>query len=155
VSRDPAGKSWSDPLYVAPQAISTEEWDVAELENGDLLAVFRTYDCKRCQSVLAKQGETWLPGPLQPAPFPHSGQPELLAAREGMILHIASNGIWWTADRGGTWTKLAVPGTDYYPSAVQLADGTILVTSHVGSDDAYGKRDQSISLMTFRLAVER
>jgi len=133
--------------------MSTEEWDVAELDNGDLLAVFRTYDCKRCQSLLVKRGATWEPGPLQPAPFPHSGQPELLATREGIILHVASNGIWWTADRGATWTKLDVAGSDYYPSAVQLADGTILVVSHIGSDDAYGKRDQAIILNTFRLAV--
>ena len=151
VSKDPAGKSWTAPLYVAPRGISTEEWDVAELDNGDLLAVFRTYDAKRCQSLLVKHGETWEPSPLQAAPFPHSGQPELLATREGIILHIASNGIWWTANRGTTWTKLAVPGSAYYPSAVQLNGGIILVVSHIGSDDPYGAVDQKIVMDRFRL----
>lgn len=153
VSKDPAGKLWADPLYIAPRGVSTEEWDVAELDNGDLLAVFRTNDRKRCQSLLVKHGETWEPSPLQETPFPHSGQPELLVTREGIILHIASNGIWWTVDRGTTWTKSDVPGSNYYPSAVQINDGIILVVSHVGSDDLYGKVDQSIVLDTFRLVV--
>ena len=158
VSKDPAGKSWAAPLYIAPRGVSTEEGDVAELDNGDLLAVFRTYDSKRCQSLLVKHGETWAPSPLQETPFPHSGQPdyhqpERLVTREGLILHIASNGIWWTVDRGTTWTKLDVPGSDYYPSAIQLDDGIILVVSHVGSDDPYGRGDQSIVLNAFRLVV--
>lgn len=153
VSKDPAGKSWAAPLYLAPKGVSTEEGDVAELDNGDLLAVFRTYDCKRCQILLVKHGKTWKPSPLQEMPIPHSGQPELLVTRDGILLHIASDGIWWTVDRGTTWTKLGgVPGSDYYPSAVQLKDGIILVVSHVGGDQPYGV-DQSIVLNTFRLVV--
>jgi hypothetical protein len=151
VSKDPAGKAWNDPLYVAPKGVSTEEWDLAELDNGDLLGVFRTFDCKRCQSLLVKRGDTWEPGALQPAPFPHSGMPELLPTREGAILHIASSGVSWTADRGATWTKLAVPGSAYYPTAVQLKDGVIVVVSHIGSDDPYGKVDQKIVMDRFRL----
>jgi hypothetical protein len=151
-SKDPAGKSWTDPIYVAPDGTSTEEWDLAELENGDLLGVFRTHDLKRRQSLLVKHGETWEPGPLLETPFPHSGQPELLATREGVILHIASDGIWGTVDRGTNWTKLDVPGPHYYPSAVQLNDGTIVISSHVGSDDPYGKYDQCILKDSFRLA---
>jgi hypothetical protein len=140
-----------------------EEWDAAELENGDLLGVLRTatYDPsgnllsqERRQCLLSKQGQTWKPGPVHRAPFAHSGQPELLETREGVLLHIAANGIWWTADRGANWTKLEVPGTAYYPSAVQLKNGVILVVSHVGSDDAYGKVDQSIVLDTFRITLE-
>ena len=48
-----------------------------------------------------------------------------------------------------------MPGTAYYPSAVELDDGEILVVSHIGSDDPYGKADQSIVLDTFRLSVSR
>lgn len=154
VSKDVDGKSWTEPLYVASPGESTEEWDVAELENGDLLGVFRTFDKKRCQCLLTKQNATWQPGPLQPLPIPHSGQPELLVAREGVVLHIASNGIWWTADRGATWTKLNIPGSAYYPSAVQRKDGSILVVSHIGNDDPYGKVDQSIVLDRFRLETQ-
>lgn len=166
VSADPTGKAWSGPLYIAPEGVNYagEEWDAAELENGDLLAVLRTatYDPagntlsqERRQSVLTRRGQTWEPGPVSAAPFPHSGQPELLAAREGIILHVASNGLWWTADRGATWTKLDVPGSAYYPCAAQLNDGVILVVSHVGSDDPYGKVNQSIALDSFRLAVSK
>ncbi len=154
VSKDSNGNAWDDPIYVAPKGVSTEEWDVAELDNGDLLGVFRTYDCKRCQSLLVKSGDTWKPGPLQPAPFPHSGQPELLVTQEGPILHIASNGVWSTTDRGATWTNMAVPGSAYYPSAVQLKDGDIVVVSHIGSDDPYGRVDQKILTDRFRLKAK-
>lgn len=166
VSDGPDGRSWSGPLAIAPEGVNYagEEWDAAEIENGDLLAVLRTatYDAagntlsqERRQTILAKRGSTWEPGPISAAPFPHSGHPELLVAREGIILHIASNGIWWTADRGTTWTKLDMLGTAYYPCSLQLDDGEILVVSHIGSDDAYGKVDQSIVLDAFRLSVSR
>ena len=59
------------------------------------------------------------------------------------------------ADRGATWTKLDVPGTAYYPCATRMDDGTVMVVSHVGSDDPYGKADQSIVLDSFRLVVGR
>jgi hypothetical protein len=92
---------------------------------------------------------------VKPAPFPHSGHPELLATREGVVLHIATNGTWWTADRGEHWTKLDVPGTPYYPRSVQRDDGAIMVVGHVGSDDAYGAVDQAIVMDTYRLVVAR
>ena len=162
----PAGLTWTGPLYIAPEGAryAGEEWDAAELENGDLLAVLRTasFDSsgkflsqERRQCLLTRQGQTWTPGPIVPAPFPHSGMPELLMTREGVLLHIAANGIWWTVDRGATWTKLDMPGTAYYPCALQREDGTILVVSHIGSDDPYGKVDQSIVLDVFRLKVKR
>lgn len=160
-----AATSWVGPLYLAPEGANYagEEWDAAELENGDLLAVLRTatYDPsgkllsqERRQCLLSKRGQTWEPGPMNQAPFPHSGMPELLETREGVLLHIAANGIWWTAERGTNWTKMEVPGTAYYPSALQLDNGDILVVSHVGSDDPYGKVDQSIVLDSFRIAVK-
>ncbi len=156
---------WIGPLYLAPPEVNFagEEWDAAELENGDLLAIMRTASWapdgkligqERRQCILAKRGQTWEPGTIVRDPFPHSGMPELLVTREGVILHIAANGIWWTADRGTTWTKLNIPATSYYPCAVQRADGTILVVSHVGSDDPYGKVDQSIVMDTFKLKVK-
>lgn len=164
VSQDASARAWSAPVYLAPADVryAGEEWDAAELPNGDLLAVLRTatYDpagkClsqERRQCLLTRHGATWEPGDITEAPFAHSGHPELLVSREGPILHIASNGIWWTADRGAGWTRLDVPGTAYYPCATQLEDGTILVVSHVGSDDPYGQGDQSIVLDSFRLSV--
>lgn len=165
VALDDEARTWSAPLYSAPDNpdCACEEWDVAELPGGDLLAVFRAHtynEAGKCvgvgrrQSILTRDGDTWRPGPVVPAPFPHSGNPELLRTREGVILHVAPPGIHWTADRGSTWTQLSCPGTGYYPHAVQIEDGTILIASHVGNDDPYGKGDQSVVLDRFRLNVE-
>ncbi|MBP85810.1 MAG: hypothetical protein CMJ64_03695 [Planctomycetaceae bacterium] len=159
------GKTWTGPIAVVPtehrQNWGGEEFDAAELPNGDLLCVFRRVHPVaggrevRWQGVLKKVGDTWSPGDVGPAPFPHSGHPDVLATREGPILHVATSGIHWTADAGKTWNKFAVPGTAYYPRAIQAADGRIFVFGHVGGDDAFGKSDQSIVLDSFRLRKER
>ena len=46
-------------------------------------------------------------------------------------------------DSGGT-----IFTTNYYPRAVEAADGTIVVTSHNSGDDAYMPRWQNGSLAT-------
>lgn len=160
VSKD-GGKTWSPPIPAVPEehrkTWKCEECDAAELPNGDLLFVFRRPAPDgpprevRWQGLVAKRGETWTPVRVGPAPFPHSGHPELLATREGAILHVATSGIHATVDSGVSWQKLDVPGTDYYPRSVQMPDGRIFVFAHVGSDDPYGKADQSITMQTFRL----
>lgn len=162
VSEAKDGRGWSRPLYVMPEnaGCAGEEFDVAELPNGDLLAVYRVAVAgkpveERRQNVLTKKGSAWDPTPIVEAPFPHSGHPELLAAHEGVVLHIATNGTWWTRDRGAHWEKLDVPGSAYYPRSVQLDDGTIMVVGHIGSDDAYGAVDQSIVMDTYRILVTR
>ena len=164
VSEDKAGRAWSKPLYLVPEnpGYSGEEFDVAELPKGDLLAIYRTATYRpgghgasqeRRQNMLIKKGDSWEPTPIVDAPFPHSGHPELVATREGVVLHIATNGTWWTADRGGHWTKLDIRGSAYYPRSVQLHDGTIMVVGHVGGDNAYGAVDQAIVMDTYRIQV--
>ena len=162
VSAD-GGKTWTGPIEVVPERLRDgwggEELDVAELANGDLLCVFRRQPAGspaevRWQGVLKKQGPSWTAGEPGPAPFPHSGHPELLATREGVVLHLATTGIHATRDAGQSWHKLDLPGTSYYPRSVQSADGRIFVFGHIGGDDEYGKVDQSIVMDTFRL-VER
>ncbi len=152
------GKTWQGPIAAIPEDQRegwTEEFDVAELANGDLLCMFRrAEDAKRWQGVLQKSDATWIPGKVGPSVLPHSGQPELLATREGPILHVATSGIHWTTDAGKTWTALAVPGTAYYPRSVQAADGQIFVFGHVGGDDAYGKSDQTIVMDSLRIEVK-
>ena len=149
------GKTWQGPIPAVPKEKPdgwTEEFDVAELESGDLLAVYRRgNDTKRWQGVLKKSDKTWVAGPVGPSPLPHSGQPELLAMREGPVLHLATTGIHWTTDAGKTWTPLQVPATAYYPRSVQAADGRIMILGHVGGDDAYGSVDQFIVMDSFRL----
>ncbi|MEX2287335.1 MAG: sialidase family protein [Planctomycetaceae bacterium] len=155
------GRTWQGPIPVVPLqhrgSWGGEEFDAAELGNGDLLCVFRRPDPKdrsrevRWQGVLKKSGDSWTPAEVGPAPFPHSGHPELLATREGPILHLASGGIHWTSDAGQSWQRLEVPGTAYYPRSVQADDGRIFIFGHVGGDDPYGKVDQSIVMDSFRL----
>ena len=166
VSRDHA-RTWGPPIKVVPADAAKnwggEEFDVAELANGDLLCVYRRIDPAsekrnrevRWQSLLKKQGDRWTPQRVGPAPFPHSGHPTLLATREGVVLHIATSGIHWTHDAGLSWHRLDLPGTHYYPDTVQGPDGRIYISAHVGGDNAYGAVDQSITLDSFRLIVER
>ena len=109
----------------------------------------------RWQGLLKKSGNTWVPREVGPAPFPHSGHPDILATREGPILHVATTGIQYTTDAGKSWRKLNVPGTAYYPRAIQSDDGRIFIFGHVGGDDAYGKTDQSIVMTSFRLVRKK
>ena len=157
-SRD-GGKSWSHIWTMPAETGLCEESDFAELDNGDLLFVHRAehyngqnyLGSDRLQNLFRRNGEKWDVQPVEKAPFPHSGFPELLKTRDGMILHIATDGAWQTADGGTHWSKLDVPGSPYYPQARQLKDGRILVVGHVGGDDEYGKVDQTIVQQTFRI----
>lgn len=164
MTSDDEGRSWQQALTVPEgNAPLPNEWDLAELPNGDLLAVMRTApdpvtrEQSRSQAILRREGDGWVMEPSEPAPFPHSGHPELLATREGPVLHIATTGIHYTLDAGRSWRPLPFAGgaeyrSGYYPSAVQSGDGTIYVLSHAGADDPYGARDQSIIVDAFRLA---
>jgi hypothetical protein len=159
------GRSWKGPIAVVPPESPgewTEEWDAAELANGDLLGSFRRAPPGnphgghiRWQGVLVKSGASWVPGRLGPAPFPHSGHPELLATREGPVLYIAQSGICWSIDAGASWHSLGIAATGYYPRAVQAENGLIVVIGHIGGDDAYGAVDQSIVMDSFRLAKRK
>lgn len=173
------GKTWSKPIYLIPPGEGEcEESDFAELDNGNLLWVHRSehYPGKevpvppmgarmgptpptsyawsdRQQNILKKSGDTFIAGPVTPAPFPHSGYPLVIKTRENLVLHCATDGIYWTSDMGKNWTKLDIPGTAYYPKGMQLKDGKIIIIGHVGGDDAYGTVDQSICQQSFRLRM--
>ena len=177
VSKD-GGRTWAPPIILMPTAQGVcEESDFCELPSGDLFWIHRVEHfpphrveigplaarmgepfpngySDRMQSVVRTRGDGWRPGPASPAPFPHSGFPCVLLTQEGIILHLATDGIQWTADVGKTWARLPIPGTGYYPRAVQLPNGTIVCVGHVGSDDVYGTVDQAITQQTFRLRVK-
>jgi dienelactone hydrolase len=161
------GRSWQpQPIDLPPaarQPRAWNEWDWAELPGGHLLAVFRRNDPEnrtkqvRWQGVLRRQDDGWKLTDYAPAPFDHSGHPELLSTREGAVLHIATTGIHWTSDAGQHWQPLDFAGQKqpyrarYYPRSLQTDDGRIFIFSHVGSDNAYGQVDQAIVMDTFRL----
>jgi hypothetical protein len=163
VSSD-GGKTWGPPIQVIPEANrkgwACEECDAAELPNGDLFWVFRRcapedksrplYQRRHVQwqGLMQKHGDTWTPKWVKPTPWGNTGLPNLLLTREGVILHAKL--ACWTADLGESWHPLKLPPMQYYPKAVQLADGRILVFAHVGSDDPYGV-DQKIIMDSFRL----
>ncbi|MAE60816.1 MAG: hypothetical protein CMJ49_05595 [Planctomycetaceae bacterium] len=153
------GRRWSDPIPVAPSEADTsqtEKTDFAELADGRLLFVTRceSQEAPRRQSVLVPDGEAYRHESTTPAPFPRGGHPEMLAAREGVALYVATSGISWTADTGETWADLDIGGTEYYPRSVQLGDERIFCVGHRGSDDPYdGSVDQEILGMTFGLNV--
>jgi len=180
-----AGQTWSEPIVVLPAAEEedvslTEECDFAELPDGSLLFITRVDASahKRWQSLLRSAEATrrimaeemLAPSDEEtseaaqpafaivsagPAPFPHSGHPEMLWAREGVALHLATTGIHWTGDGGESWHDLGIGGTGYYPRSVQLPDGRIFCVYHRGGDNPYdGSVDQEIQAMTFRLEVE-
>jgi hypothetical protein len=155
--------------------VPPNEWDVAELANGDLLAMMRTYRTDRAgnpiraeqvrrQARLRKEGDAWVMEKPAATPFEHSGHPELLATREGVVLYIATNGtpgsvhgLYYTADGGTRWRRLRMPGgrryrSGYYPISLQDRYGRVFVFSHQGGDDAYrpGLR-QSVIIDTFCL----
>jgi hypothetical protein len=143
------------------------EWDSAEIAGGNLFCVFRRTDPQdrkkqvRWQGVFRCGDEGWTLDGYMPASLEHSGHPELLATREGPVLHIATTGVHWTADAGEHWQLLEFPGgqqpyrSRYYPRSLQTDDGRIYVVSHLGWDNAYGQVDQSIVLDTFRLGTAR
>jgi hypothetical protein len=158
VSED-AGRHWAPPVEVLPRQegiVNTEECDFAELADGSLLFVERTDvpERHRWQSLLAPEGRSYRLDSHGLAPFPPTGCPEMLATREGLVLHVASSGISWTADGGKTWGDLGLQ-TLYYPKAAQLPDGRVFCVFHRGSDDPYdGSVDQEIQSLTFRLKAE-
>jgi dienelactone hydrolase len=164
---DDEGQSWRpQSIDLPPEAIGAgiwNEWDSAELPGGELLCVFRRTDPQnkskqvRWQGIFRRTDNKWRLTDYGPAPFEHSGHPELLGTREGIILHIATTGTHWTNDAGATWQPLTFSDrkdpyrSRYYPRSLQTDDGRIFVFSHVGSDNAYGQVDQSIVMDTFRL----
>ena len=156
------GRTWTWALKEGADRVPPNEWDVAEMPNGDLLAMMRTYDINnranqyRRQAVLHKTAASmWTMETPRVTPFAHSGHPELLATREGAILNIATTGVHWTTDGGAHWTALPLTSGGYYPTAVQSADGTIHIFSHRGGDDDFGERDQAIVMDSFKLNAER
>jgi len=164
VSRDD-GRTWRRvPVEIPPgRYVTVNEWDVAELPNGDLLAAFRSGRSRSSseavvrQGRLARSGEGWRLTSVSDTPIPHTGHPELLATREGVVLHIGGTGVHWTATGGRSWKPVrflspdARYGSEYYPVSLQTGDGLIRVFGHVGADEPYGARDQAVVMDTFRL----
>ena len=173
---DREARNWRGPISIIPDDqlgdFAGEEFDWVELDNGDLLCVLRTettatFDARdpgqqRRITRMLKSGDAWEPTHVGMAPFPHSGHPEMLRTREGVVLHVATSGISASADEGDSWTHFDLTpevrwhgwcglGSPYYPKAVQMPNGEILLLGHVGGDNGYATVDQTVVGMRFRL----
>jgi hypothetical protein len=166
------GRSWSEPIPAMVNDARTQHNEAAlvELGNGDILMVSRVADlteppsldawakkanpraCRR-QVRLGKRGDTWAAGPVACLDIPHSGHPEVIATREGILLHSSTEGFWGSDDEGDTWTRIeTLPQSAYYPHSVQLADGRILVVGHNGGDSGYPPTaDMMLWKVSFRI----
>jgi hypothetical protein len=152
------GNTWGEPLVfrtVADGPMPSQESDFAELPDGRLLIVTRSDNpSSRWQAVLKPAGESFQVKSRGPAPFPHSGMPDVLGLPNGVVLHLATSNVSWTSDAGQSWHDVGF-GTDYYPASLLLPDGRVFVAAHRGSDDPYdGTMDQQIQGLTFRLEQE-
>lgn len=172
---DDQGYSWSGPIDLIPpgqdkkQLGLAEEFDWVELPGGDLLVVMRADNypggAARLQTRMAAGDGTWQATRIEKAPFPHSGHPELLITREGVVFHIATTALSWTINEGRTWQDVDLGrepfspdsardnAVGYYPRSVQMANGEVVIVGHVGSDNGYGQVDQSIIAARFRVEL--
>lgn len=171
VSHD-LGKTWEGPDFVAPNddgLIAYPEPAFVEFPDGNLLFMFRIeifpdgdeskyHPGNRRVCLVKKKRGHWVNGPIRQTPVPHAGHPELLLTRDGIVVYFADNGHWASADQGLTWSKLELPAHKYalyYPQAVELDDGRILVAGHVGADNPFPPpQDMSICGHWFRVRKE-
>jgi|GEM_PF-4879105 len=180
------GITWHNAMSVpraSKLAAPANEWDVAELPGGDLLAVMRTRHKgrpARKQVVLERTSDTittntgersdggWVMGmPILTtddfAQIRSPQHPELLnidhGPAAGGILHVADEAIHYTADGGVSWSRVSFPSDwtpHYYPNSVQAAGGNIYVFSHAGSDENYTTgADKPVYVDIIRLVPDR
>lgn len=158
------GVSWQRVTFSGPAYNPTKfnEWDIEELDNGDLFILSRPVgNDSRWQGIMTKTGATWQLQTFNQVPvgvLPHSGHPELLKTQEGPILQFATTGTRWTNDIGATWNVLSggTVNSRYYPHSLQTADGWIYVFAHLsspGGDDNYGMANQRVDMDKFRITV--
>lgn len=171
---------------ISPSILLANEWDAAQLANGDLLALFRAQVSPggkqiRKQAILRARPSSECPDKTtsgcwvmdqttlgNPGNLPHSGHPDLLATREGVIIQFATTGNSYTNDSGATWIPLSgTAPSNYYPRSIQdPVTGDIFLFGHVGGDDPYGGKsiedggnysgiNQTITMQKFRLTVTK
>jgi len=146
-----SGKTWEGPDIIAPSDdgyMAYPEPSFVEFPDGELFFLFRietfpnpkddTYiSTRRRQCLVRKKRGHYIAGPITETILPHAGHPELLLTKKGVLLYMCENGYWYSLNRGKEWIKLDIPPSYYYPQAVELDDGRIMVVGHVGGDDPF------------------
>ena len=87
-------------------------------------------------------------------PLGASGHPKLVRTRDGILLGVRSDGLWASVDDARYWERNSRQDLGYYPQAVELDDGSILVVGHRGGDQPFPPgpgEDEDVRLTRFHL----
>ena len=149
------GKNWSSPLTAFP-GVQAWEPDFVELPSGDLLFVNSSVQGgPATRQYFRKTTRGFVPGAVFEVV---AGQaPEcLIHTRDGLLVGAIRGGDYVCSnDEGATWRKIhGLPRCDYQPYMIELPDGRLLCTWHIGGDNFFGERDQWVGSTTFRLETD-
>ena len=150
VSRD-EGKTWS-VIPVLP-GVTAPEPDLVELASGDLLILNSTVQRgPQVRQYLFQADGGFLPGQVFDVV---SGRvPEcLVLTRSGLLVGAVRGGDYTCSnDEGATWHRIeGLPRCHYQPHIIELGDGRLLCSWHIGGDYYFGQADQWVGSTTFRL----
>ena len=151
------GRSWSGPLPIYPGQ-NVSETDFVELPDGNLLFIHNSIFANPGRQLVYREGSRLTPGALERV---HSGTvPETVCLTEdGVLIGCMRAGTYhWSDDLGLNWQRLdgtAGDGEAYQPWIHHLGGGKVACAGHFGRDDPIGRRDQFISLHTFKIQVLR
>ena len=149
------GRTWTGPQPILP-GINAWEADFVELPRGDLLFVnSRVQGAPPVRQVLRKTRFGFVPEPVFDVV---SGTvPECLVyTRDGLLVGAVRNGGYHCSnDEGANWHPIAgLPVCRYQPYMVELSDGRLLCTWHVGGDNFFGELHQWVGSHAFRLETD-
>jgi hypothetical protein len=155
-SRD-EGRSWSGPQTAFPGELVSEP-DFVELPSGDLLFVYAETGAApgvQLRQKFIKVAHGFVPGPVfevvcgwAPERFVRTRSGLLVGAQRGAV-YSCSN------DEGASWHQIhGAPDCNYQPRTVELADGRLLTSWHIGGDNFFGELDQWVGTHVFRLEVD-
>lgn len=152
-SRD-EGRSWSGPMTAFPGDLVSEP-DFVELPSGDLLFVYSETGPGpgvQLRQKFFKVPHGFLPGPVSKV---ISGwAPErFVLTRDGLLVGPQRGAIYSCSnDEGATWHQVhGLPDCPYQPRIIELADGRLLTSWHIGGDNFFGELDQWVGTHGFRL----
>ena len=153
VSHD-EGKTWS--MVIVLPGVKAPEPDFVELPSGDLLIVNSTVQHgPQVRQYLYKTARGFLPGSVLEV---ISGRaPEcLVLTRNGLLVGAVRGGEYTCSnDQGATWYRIdGLPSCRYQPHIIELSDGRLLCSWHVGGDFYFGQSDQWVGSTTFRLEAD-
>jgi len=145
------GKTWSW-VQILP-GLKAPEPDFVELPSGDLLVINSTVQRgPQVRQYLHKTKDGFLPGPVFKISVGRA--PEcLVLTRSGLLVGAVRGGDYTCSkDEGATWYKIeGLPRCRYQPYIIELSDGRLLCSWHVGGDYFFGQMDQWVGATTFRL----